>query len=133
VTSTDASPSPLLGRCDRALRCSSVNGRDAASAEEVHRQAAALNHLLGEIGLSTAEQTTWWNLVAQAELGNRTATQAWLAGDNEAVKALVERWYEASKLAADRASGDPEFLVTLRRKIAELDRRLSGNSIHRSA
>ncbi|TMM19144.1 MAG: hypothetical protein E6G01_02520 [Actinobacteria bacterium] len=109
------------------------NGRDAASAEELHRQAAALNHLLGEIGLSTSEQTTWWNLLAQPELRDRTPTQAWLAGDTAAVKALVERWYEASKLAADRASGIPELLVTLRQKIAELDRRLSGSSIHRSA
>jgi hypothetical protein len=106
--------------------------RDTASPEEIHRRAAALNHLLGEIGLSSNESTTWWNLVAHRELGNRTATQAWLAGYTEAVKALVERWYEATKSAADRASGTPEFLVALREKLAELDERFF-SSIHRTA
>jgi hypothetical protein len=35
---------------------------------ERNRQASALNHLLGEIGLSRNEETAWWNLVAQPEL-----------------------------------------------------------------
>lgn len=105
--------------------------RDAASPEEIHRQAAALNHLLGEIGLSSNEQTQWWNLVAHRELGNRTATQAWLAGDTEAVKALVGRWYDATKSAANRASGTPEFLVVLRERLAELDQRFF-SSLHRT-
>lgn len=107
------------------------NGRDAASPEEAHRE-AALNHLLGEIGLLSNEQTRWWNLVVHAELGNRTATQAWLAGDTEEVKALVERWYEATKSAADRASGSPEFVVVLRERLAELNERFFV-SFHRTA
>lgn len=110
------------------------NQNDQAHLEEMRRQAAALNHLLGEIGLSRDEQHTWWNLVAQRELGNRTATQAWLAGDTDAVRALIERWYEMTKTAADRASGSPEFLAHLRKKITELNERpfLSG-SIGQSA
>ncbi len=67
-----------------------ANGRDAASPEEIHRQAAAVNHLFGQIGLSGDEPTEWWNLVAHRELGHRTATQAWLADDTETVRALVE-------------------------------------------
>jgi hypothetical protein len=101
---------------------------------ERSRQAAAINHLLGEIGLSGSETTAWWNLVAQPELGNRTMTQAWLSGDYAAVRALVERWYEASKSAVDRATKSPEFLNMLRQKISELDNRPLGNSpIRRSA
>ena len=98
------------------------------------RQAAALNHLLGQIGLSTDERAQWWNLVAHSEVGGRTATQAWLAGDADAVTALVEQWYTASSDAAGRAGRDPEFLALLRRKLADLDERASrGGSLHRSA
>jgi hypothetical protein len=35
------------------------------------QQAAALNDLLGAIGLTTSEQTGWWNLTALAELRGR--------------------------------------------------------------
>lgn len=98
------------------------------------RQAAALNHLLGQIGLSKDERTQWWNLVAHSELGGRTATQAWLAGDAEAVTALVEQWYAASADAAGRAGRDPEFLALLRRKLTDVDERVSrGGPLHRSA
>jgi hypothetical protein len=99
-----------------------------------HRQAAALNHLLGQIGLSKDERSQWWNLVTHHELGGRTATQAWLAGDAEAVTALVERWYAASADAAERAARDPEFLTVLRQKLADLNERTSRNGpLHRSA
>jgi len=101
---------------------------DSTTSIESNRQAAALNHLLGEIGLTRIEQTTWWNLVAQPELGNRTATQAWLDGDFNLVRVLVESWYEKSKLAADSASNSPEFLAMLRQKLSELDNGPLGNS-----
>jgi hypothetical protein len=95
---------------------------------EGNRQAAALNHLLGEIGLTKNEQTAWWNLVAQPDLGNRTATRAWLDGDINQVRELVEHWYENSKSAADRASKSPEFLAMLRQKLSEIDNGPLGNS-----
>jgi hypothetical protein len=95
---------------------------------ESNRQAAALNHLLGKIGLTRNEQTTWWNLVAQPDLENRTATRAWLDGDTDQVRTLVEHWYEKSKSAADHASNSPEFLAMLRQKISELDNGPLGNS-----
>jgi len=107
---------------------------NSTSPSEISRQATALSHLLGEIGLSGSEQTTWWNLVAQPDLGNRTATQAWLDGDTDAVKALVERWYEATKSAAHRASSSTEYLEILRKKLAELNKGpLGNNSIRQSA
>lgn len=112
-----------------------TSGHEESSLEPGdRRQAAALNHLLGQIGLSKDERTQWWNLVAHSELGGRTATQAWLAGDAEAVAALVEQWYAASSDAAGRAARDPEFLALLRRKLANLDEQASrGGSLHRSA
>jgi len=104
------------------------------SPEDGHRKTAALNHLLGQIGLSNGDLTQWWNLVGDDLLEGRTPTQAWLAGDTEAVTTLVKRWYEASTGAAGRASGDPEFLALLRAKLATLDERVSGGGpLHRSA
>jgi hypothetical protein len=99
----------------------------AAYSIEGNRQGAALNHLLGEIGLTRNEQTSWWNLVAQLELGNRTATQAWLDGDTLEVRALVERCCEKSESAVGRVTNSPEFLAMLRQKISEIGKRLLGN------
>lgn len=105
-----------------------------ASAEnsgvERQRQAAALNHLLGEIGLTGASQTRWWNLVGHPELGGRTATQAWLDGDHEAVRSLVEKWYAATKSAAERVAGSPSLLRELRERLGRIP---DGGRLHRSA
>ena len=108
------------------------DGPNPPSAIERQRQAAALNHLLGEIGLTSAEQTKWWNLVGYEELGGRTPTQAWLAGDEDSVRALVEQWYEASHAAAARLIGNEQYLLDLRRKLKELDDKY-GSGIIRSA
>ncbi|MGD0748759.1 MAG: hypothetical protein ABSB68_13210 [Acidimicrobiales bacterium] len=108
------------------------DGPNPPSAIEQQRQAAALNHLLGEIGLTSAEQTKWWNLVGYEELGGRTPTQAWLAGDEDSVRALVEQWYEASHAAAARLIGNEQYLLDLRRKLKELDDKY-GSGIIRSA
>jgi hypothetical protein len=108
--------------------------RTLPSPEALRREAAALNHILGEIGLTSDEQVTWWNVVAQADLGNRTATQAWLAGDVEGVTALVKGWYAKSRSAADQASHSPEFLGTLRAKLADLEKWPYGDSpVHQTA
>jgi hypothetical protein len=99
---------------------------------ELQRQAAVLHHLLGEIGLATDEQTYWWNLVSYEELGGQTPTQAWLAGDEGSVRALVEGWYRASSAAASRLIDDDEYLLQLRSKLKELDEKY-GSSFTRSA
>ena len=55
------------------------------------------------------------------ELAGRTPTEAWLAGDHEAVEQLVQIWYERSEQAAERARNDPDFMEMLeerRRAIA---------------
>lgn len=95
--------------------------------QEPQGRAAAINLLLGEIGLSTGSQTRWWNLVGYEELGGRTPTQAWLAGDEEAVRALVQRWYEASIAAQRQAVNSPELMALLTRRLQELDVRFRGD------
>src|SRR5580704_4560866 len=82
---------------------------------ELNRRAAALNEILGRIGLSdvAGHTTEWWNLVGYRELGGRTPTQAWLAGDHEAVESLVLSWFDRSEQAAERARGDEAFLRML--------------------
>lgn len=93
---------------------------------ELGRRAAAVNEILSRIGRSSGEQSEWWNHFAYDELGNRTPTQAWLAGDYEAVERLVLSWYERSEAAADRARSDPAFLRMLeerRRAVAAGNKR----------
>jgi hypothetical protein len=108
--------------------------RTDSSDIERQRQAAAVNHLLGEIGLASGEQTQWWNLVGHKELGGRTATEAWLAGETETVRTLVEGWYAATRAAGQRALEDDELLTDLRRKLSDLESRYgSSNTLHRTA
>jgi hypothetical protein len=75
---------------------------DAVAADrERLRLAAAVNHRLGETGLRhPGDRIRWWNGVRHAELGGRTATEAWLDGDTTAVRGLVERWHARRLLAA---------------------------------
>ena len=100
------------------------DNRRGSDPQESQRKAAAIDQLLGEIGLAADDRTHWWNLVAYRELGDRTPTQAWLAGDEGAVRELVERWYRASAEARDRVVADPGALSALRSRLEELDRRL---------
>jgi hypothetical protein len=101
---------------------------------ERQRPSAALNHLLGEIGLPAGEVTQWWNLVGHQELGGRTATEAWLAGDTDEVRLLIEGWYVATRTAGQRAREDTALLTELRRKLSELDAHYgSSNTLHRTA
>jgi len=88
--------------------------------QESQRRAAALNVLLGQIGLSDGKATEWWNHRAYDELDGRTPTQAWLAGDEEAVERLVRGWYSETERTLEERRRDPEFMDMLRRKLAAL-------------
>lgn len=95
-------------------------GEHARADMEANRRAAAVNELLGRIGLSTGNATEWWNFTAYPELGGRTPTQAWLAGDHDAVEKLVWNWFEHSRVAAERADQDPEATARVERRRREL-------------
>jgi hypothetical protein len=85
---------------------------------ESQRRAAAVNALLGQIGLSDGKETEWWNFHTYKELGDRTPTQAWLAGDEKDVEQLVRRWYLESERTLEKHRGDPAFMNMLRDKLA---------------
>ena len=87
---------------------------------EVNRRAAAVNELLRQIAHPSGALTEWWNHTRYERLGERTPTQAWLAGNHELVEKLVMDWYAASEAAADRRRNDPEFMAMLREKGAAL-------------
>lgn len=92
---------------------------------ESQRRAAAINYLLGQIGLSSGKETEWWNYQTYPELGDRTPTQAWLAGDEEGVRKVVDAWYQETRAAVEEHRRDPEFLAMIRRKIDVRRARLS--------
>jgi hypothetical protein len=92
---------------------------------ESQRKAAAINYLLGQIGLSKGRETEWWNHRSYPELGNRTPTQAWLAGDEDGVRKLVDTWYGETQSSIDQHRSDPEFMAMLRRKAKALRGKLT--------
>jgi hypothetical protein len=88
---------------------------------ELERRAAATEALLNRIGTSTGGDGEWWNYSACAELGDRTPTEAWLAGDQGAVRRLIEIWYERTDHRVEQVRTDPAFLAMIeerRRSIA---------------
>jgi hypothetical protein len=87
---------------------------------ESQRRGAALNVLLNQIGRSEGKETEWWNFQAYDELGGRTPTQAWLAGDEKAVERLVRGWYLETERTLDARRRDPEFMKMIGDKLAAL-------------
>ena len=87
---------------------------------ESQRRAAAVNVLLGQIGLSDGTETEWWNFRSYEELGGRTPTQAWLAGDESEVEQLVRRWYLETERTLEERRSDPGYMNMLRDKLATL-------------
>jgi hypothetical protein len=62
----------------------------------------------------------WFNLSTYPELDNRTPSEAWAAGDRDAVVELVDSWYEATERAVERHRADPEFMQMLRDRSAAI-------------
>jgi hypothetical protein len=55
----------------------------------------------------------WFNMSTYPELGNRTATEAWRAGDHEAVERLIDRLYADAESRVERRRADPKFMEML--------------------
>src|SRR5258708_9078359 len=72
--------------------------------------ARRLNEILRSVGYTDDAITVWWNHVGHAELGGRTAVQAWQREDYDAVVTLVQTQ------AADR--GDGEWAAQVRAEAA---------------
>ena len=97
-------------------------------AYESQRRAVAINDLLEQIGVSKGQESEWWNHRTYAELGNMTPTQAWLSGNQEGVRRLVDQWYRDTERALAERRRDPDFVAMLRRKIDALKTGLSHSS-----
>ena len=70
--------------------------------EERRQVAAGFNEILESLGCPHQELNDWWNLTAFAELGGRTPTRAWLDGDYDAVRDLMDSLVAASSRVRDR-------------------------------
>ena len=93
---------------------------EAYRAQEPMRQLAAFHELLGRIGLSTGKAGEWWNLQTYPELGDRTPTEAWLAGDHEGVEKLLRSWHDDSSATVERVRSDPERIRRIEQRRREL-------------
>ena len=64
----------------------------------------------------------WFNRLSPAayeRTGGRSLTEAWQAGDRDAVVAILDDWDAASQTTAERQQGDPEFLAMVEARRAQ--------------
>ena len=59
------------------------------------------------------------------QLDDRTPTEALAAGDEAAVRALIDEWYAASERTAEKLRSDPKAMARIDAKVAELHSRRS--------
>jgi hypothetical protein len=85
------------------------------SDDQRRQVAAGLNQMLVELGEAEQEISDWWNLIGFPQLGGRTPTQAWLAGDYENVRDLVRSLYEDSAQSAIRLKKSASFAELVNR------------------
>ncbi len=95
----------------------------------------AVRQLLADIEASAASgEANWWDSVPHGELGGRTVSDAWRAGDNEAVIALVALWYHRSIEGQRRMLLDESLMAELRRRADDANNRYGPyDAVSRSA
>jgi hypothetical protein len=91
--------------------------RGAGSRGEIDqaRVSAGINQILVELGHLPEAIDEWWNTTTYQALGGRTPTQAWLEGDREEVRDLIESMFEATYDARDRLMQSPDFVKLIAR------------------
>ena len=96
--------------------------------EQARRQ-AAIDELVDRIATSSGDSDQWWNASTREDLGGRTLTEAWLAGDHGGVMRVIAGWYQQTDERAEQIRNDPAMLEMIedrRRSVAEkADRRRS--------
>ena len=75
----------------------------------------------------------WFNLSTYEELNDRTPTEAWRAGDHDAVELLIDQWYAEAEAHAERRRNDPKFMAMIERRREALDAKRAATEQRRSA
>ncbi|HUC15720.1 MAG TPA: hypothetical protein VMS00_14815 [Acidimicrobiales bacterium] len=88
--------------------------------EEAQKVEAGVNQMLEGMGHRPEPITGWWSSVRFSELGDVTIVEAWLLGDHDGVRRLVELLHARSQASAERIARDPEFMAFLRDRMARL-------------
>jgi alkanesulfonate monooxygenase SsuD/methylene tetrahydromethanopterin reductase-like flavin-dependent oxidoreductase (luciferase family) len=85
--------------------------------QEASRRAEATEKLLDEMRAGGGHRGAkgWWDQ-SYVRLGGRTPTEALTAGDEDQVRALVQRWYEESEVGAERLRQNPALVKMIRTK-----------------
>ena len=89
--------------------------------EQARRQAAT-DELVNRIASSSGDSDEWWNARTHEELGGRTPTDAWLAGDHDGVMRVIAGWYQQTDERAEQIRNDPAMLEMIEdrwRSVAE--------------
>jgi hypothetical protein len=71
--------------------------------------------------IANGRPNDWFNMSTSELLGNRTPTEAWQAGDHQAVERMIDKWYADAEASAERHRNDPTFMAMLERRREELD------------
>ena len=88
--------------------------------EEAQRVEAGISQMLESMGRRPEPVTGWWYSVQFPELGDTTIVEAWLHGDHDGVRQLVELLHARSRASAERVAQDPAFMEFLRDRMARL-------------
>jgi hypothetical protein len=88
-----------------------------AIADPYREQARA--DLIEQIAKGTPHD--WFNMSTSQLLGDRTPTEAWQAGDHEAVERMIDQWYTDAEAGAERRRNDPKFMAMIERRREALD------------
>lgn len=75
----------------------------------------------------------WFNMSTSELLGNRTPTEAWRAGDHEAVERMIDQWYATAEASAERHRNDPTLMTMIDRRREDIDAARSIADKRRSA
>jgi hypothetical protein len=79
-----------------------------------------LNAVTKGIGRQPEDVSGWWNTTPFPELGGETPTQAWLSGDHDGVRRLVEQLNARSVERTRQIEQDPTMMAFLREQLAKL-------------
>lgn len=88
--------------------------------EEARQVETGINQMLESMGRRPEPVAGWWCSVQFPELGGTTIAEAWLHGDHDGVRHLLELLHARSRASAERVAQDPAFMEFLHDSMARL-------------